>query len=51
VVNNVVFTLQTAMGFAVPDRNANLVAVAVGTVLVVLCVLWVRRAAPGPTRL
>jgi membrane protease YdiL (CAAX protease family) len=47
VVNNVVFTLQTAVGFAVLDRDANLIAAAVGPVLVVLCVLWLRWATPG----
>ena len=47
VANNVVFTLQTASGFAVLDRDANLVASAVGPVLVALCVLWLRRASPG----
>jgi membrane protease YdiL (CAAX protease family) len=47
VVNNVVFTLQTAVGFAVLDRDANLIAAAVGPVLVVLCVLWLRRARPS----
>lgn len=47
VVNNVVFTLQTAVGFAVLDRDANLIAAAVGPVLVVLCVLWLRGATPG----
>jgi membrane protease YdiL (CAAX protease family) len=46
VANNVVFTLQTAMGFAVLDRDTNLVAAAAGSVLVVLCVLWLRRATP-----
>ena len=46
VVNNVVFTLQTAAGFAVLDRDANLIAAAVGPVLVVLCVFWLRRARP-----
>ena len=49
VVNNVVYTLQTALGLAVVGRDANLTAAAVGAALVVACVLWVRRAAPGPT--
>jgi membrane protease YdiL (CAAX protease family) len=47
VVNNVVFTLQTALGFSVLDRDANLLATALGPVLVALCVLWLRRASPG----
>jgi hypothetical protein len=34
------------MGFAVLDRDTNLVAAAAGSVLVVLCVLWLRRATP-----
>jgi membrane protease YdiL (CAAX protease family) len=49
VVNNVVFTLQTAVGFALLDRDANLIAAAVGAGLFVLCVLWLRRATPGRT--
>lgn len=49
VANNIVYTLQTALGFAVLGRDANLIAAAVGAVLVVLCVLWLRRATPGPT--
>jgi membrane protease YdiL (CAAX protease family) len=47
VVNNVVFTLQTASGLAVLDRLTNLVAAALGGVLVLLCVLWLRRARPA----
>ena len=49
VVNNVVYTLQTALGFVVVGRDANLIAAAVSAVLFVACVLWVRRVAPGPT--
>jgi membrane protease YdiL (CAAX protease family) len=49
VVNNVVYTLQTALGIAVVGREANLVAVALGSALFVVCVWWVRRAAPGAT--
>jgi uncharacterized protein len=48
VVNNVVYTLQTALGFGVLGREANLLAVTLGPMLLVACVLWVRRAAPGP---
>jgi uncharacterized protein len=49
VVNNVVATLQTARGFSVLGHDADLIAAAVGAVLVALCVLWLRRATPGPT--
>jgi membrane protease YdiL (CAAX protease family) len=48
VVNNVVYTLQTALGLSLAGRDANLVAAAVGVVLFVGCALWVRRAAPRP---
>ncbi len=48
IVNNVVYTVQTALGFAVLGRDANLIAAAVGAALVVLCVLWLRRATPRP---
>jgi hypothetical protein len=49
VVNNVVFTLQTALGFAVLSRDANVTAVVVGGAVFVACLLWLRRVAPGPT--
>jgi len=46
VVNNVVYTLQTALGGTLEDRASN-AAVAVGClVLLVICVAWLRRAAP-----
>lgn len=48
VVNNTIYTLQTALGVAVVGREANLAAVVVGTVLFVGCVWGIRRAAPGP---
>ena len=48
VVNNVVYTLQTSLGLMPVGRDANLIAAAVGAVLFVACVVWVRRAAPGP---
>ncbi|HEU4366923.1 MAG TPA: CPBP family intramembrane glutamic endopeptidase [Methylomirabilota bacterium] len=48
VVNNVVYTLQTALGLAVTGRGANLAAAAVGAALFVACVWWLRRASPGP---
>jgi membrane protease YdiL (CAAX protease family) len=43
VVNNVVYTLQTALGVSVAGREANAAAAVVGAALVVGCVLWVRR--------
>jgi membrane protease YdiL (CAAX protease family) len=49
VVNNVVYTLQTALGVTAVGREANLAAAAVGATLFVGCVWWIRRAAPGPT--
>jgi membrane protease YdiL (CAAX protease family) len=49
VVNNTVYTLQTALGVAVVGREANLAAAALGAALFVGCVWWIRRAAPGPT--
>jgi len=45
----VVATLQTAQGFSVLGRDTNLIGAALGTVIVALCVLWLRRATPGPT--
>jgi membrane protease YdiL (CAAX protease family) len=47
VVNNVVYTLQTALGVTVVGRDANLVAAALGAALFAGCVWWIRRAAPG----
>jgi membrane protease YdiL (CAAX protease family) len=44
VTNNVVYTLQTALGFAVLSREANLVAAAAGALVFVACLLWLRRA-------
>jgi membrane protease YdiL (CAAX protease family) len=49
VVNNVVYTLQTALGFAVLGREANVMAVVVGAVVFLACVFWLRRVAPRPT--
>jgi membrane protease YdiL (CAAX protease family) len=48
VINNVVYTLQTALGLVIFGREANLIAVAVCTVVCVLCVWWVWRAVPRP---
>jgi membrane protease YdiL (CAAX protease family) len=49
IVNNVLYTLQTALGLNVVGRQANLVAVAACAVIFVGCVLWVARTpAPPP---
>jgi membrane protease YdiL (CAAX protease family) len=49
VVNNVVYTLQTALELGLVSRDANLAGAAIGAVLFGACVLWVLRAAPGST--
>jgi membrane protease YdiL (CAAX protease family) len=49
VVNNVVYTLQTALGFAVLSRDANVTAAVAGGAVFVACLLWLRRVAPGAT--
>jgi membrane protease YdiL (CAAX protease family) len=46
VVNNVVYTLQTAFGGTVQDRATNAVIAAACALLFVLCLAWLRRAAP-----
>jgi membrane protease YdiL (CAAX protease family) len=48
VVNNIVYVVQTALGFAVIGRDANLVAAGVSAAVFAGCVLWLRRAAPPP---
>jgi membrane protease YdiL (CAAX protease family) len=45
VVNNVVYTLQTALGFNIVGRDANLVAVVGCGAVFVTCALWVWRTA------
>ena len=45
IVNNVLYTLQTALGITLPGRRANLIAVPIAAAVFVGCVLWVRRAA------
>jgi membrane protease YdiL (CAAX protease family) len=48
VVNNIVYTLQTALGGVVTDRATN-VALAAGCALAfVACVMWLQRATPRP---
>jgi len=51
VLNNIVYTLQTALGVTVAGRDANLVAGAVGAAVFLACVWWIRRASPGPAPL
>jgi membrane protease YdiL (CAAX protease family) len=46
VVNNVVYTLQTAFGGTVEDRATNGAIAAACGLLFVLCVAWLRRATP-----
>ena len=45
IVNNVLYTLQTALGFTAQGRDANLIAAPIAAAVFVGCVLWVRRAA------
>jgi membrane protease YdiL (CAAX protease family) len=45
VVNNVVYTLQTALGVGVVGRDAHVVAVVLTAVVLGTCIWWVRRAA------
>jgi membrane protease YdiL (CAAX protease family) len=49
VVNNVVYTLQTALGGTLTDRSSNAAVAAGCVVLFVGCLAWLRRAAPPPT--
>ena len=49
VVNNVVFTLQTALGGTVTDRGANAALAVAGAVVTVACLWWVRQAASRST--
>jgi len=50
VVNNVVYTLQTALGGTVEDRATNGVIAAACALLFALSVAWLRRAAPPAAR-
>ena len=47
-MNNIVYTLQTALSVTVIGRDANVVAAAVSGAVFVGCVLWVKRTAPPP---
>lgn len=49
VVNNVTYTLQTALGFGVVGHDANVKAMLASGAVFVACVVWLRRAAPRPT--
>ena len=44
VVNNAVYTMQTALGGTLEDRASNLVLAAGCSVLLVACLAWLRRA-------
>jgi membrane protease YdiL (CAAX protease family) len=50
VVNNIVYTLQTAFGGTVQDRATNAVLAGACGLAFVLCLAWLRRAAPSPAR-
>jgi membrane protease YdiL (CAAX protease family) len=49
VVNNVVYTLQTALGGTLTDRATNAVIAAGCVVLLVACLAWLRHMTPPPT--
>jgi len=49
IVNNVVYTLQTAFAGTLQDRRTNAVVAAACALLFVLCLAWLRRAAPPGT--
>ena len=51
VINNIVFTLQTALGGTVHDWQTNAVLAAACVLLLLLCLAWLRRAAPSRTSL
>jgi uncharacterized protein len=46
VVNNIVYTVQTAVGATVYDRATNAVLAVAGALAFALCLAWLRRAAP-----
>ncbi|HEV8583415.1 MAG TPA: CPBP family intramembrane glutamic endopeptidase [Methylomirabilota bacterium] len=47
VVNNIVATLQTALGGTIEDRATNAVVAAVCALLFALCLAWLQRAEPS----
>jgi membrane protease YdiL (CAAX protease family) len=47
VVNNALYTLQTALGGTLQDRRTNAVVAAACALLFVLCLGWIRRARPS----
>lgn len=49
VVNNAVYTLQTALGGTLEDRASNVAVGAGCAVLLLACLAWLRRATPPPT--
>jgi membrane protease YdiL (CAAX protease family) len=46
VINNIVYTLQTAYGFSILSHDANVLAAVAGALVFVACLLWLRRAVP-----
>jgi membrane protease YdiL (CAAX protease family) len=49
VVNNIVYTLQTALGGTVTDTRTNVVLAAVGAALFIAVISWLRTARPPAT--
>ncbi len=49
VVNNIVYTLQTALGGTVSDTRTNVVLAALGAALFIAVVAWLRTARPPAT--
>jgi membrane protease YdiL (CAAX protease family) len=49
VVNNVVYTVQTALGGTLEDRPRNAAVAAGCIVLFLACLAWLRRAQAPPT--
>ena len=49
VVNNIVYTLQTALGGTLEDRRSNAAVAAACALLFAACLAWLRRVQPPPT--
>jgi len=48
IVNNVIYTLQTALGVNIVGRRANVIAVAAGCAVFAACAAWVARTPEPP---
>jgi membrane protease YdiL (CAAX protease family) len=48
VINNVLYTLQTAFRLTIQDRATNAVVALACALLFALCLAWLRRMAPPP---